>query len=72
MATPIVMLSRRKRMEIAVTCGCDERTVARVYAGRERTYEAAYQRIADAAKRLKLPAPPPRVIETPDTTEPQS
>lgn len=51
-------LNRMERMKLAVAAMCDERSVAAVYNGL-LTRIGSYKRIADAARRLKLPAPPP-------------
>lgn len=56
----VVRLDRRDAATLHAETLCDPRTIRAAYEGR-RTNIAAHARLREAAERLGLPAPPPRV-----------
>ncbi len=58
-STQTKTITRAQRFQIVAESMCDERSVAAVYNG-SPVRSVTHERIAVAAKRLKLPPPPPR------------
>ena len=59
-STQTIQITRAERFRLVAESMCDERSVAAVYNGNP-VRSVTHERIAVAAKRLKLPAPPARV-----------
>lgn len=55
-------LDRKQVLQLAAEAECDPRTVAKIYDGRAAR-DLVRQRVAKAAKKLRMPAPPVETVQ---------